>query len=127
MEIESKHHNFILAGFIVILVLEVTELLGYVVANYLATKGVLYWAQSEEGLENNSARRRPVLGWVIQKNDSEVDAVGSRLISEYPGTGNPYVSFLGDFFTWSSEVESASAWNNLLSILLKCRVNNFSY
>jgi hypothetical protein len=42
MEIESKHHNFILAGFIVILVLEVTELLGYVVANYLATKEVLY-------------------------------------------------------------------------------------
>ena len=49
MEIESKHHNFILAGFAVIPVLEVTELLGYVVANYLVNKGVLYRAQSEEG------------------------------------------------------------------------------
>ena len=67
MGIESKHHNFILAGFLVILVLGVTELLGYVVANYLVTKGVLYRAQSEEGLEENLARRRPVLGWVTQK------------------------------------------------------------
>jgi len=99
MQIEPRHHNFILAGFVVILVLGVTELLGYVVANYHINKGVLYRAQSEEGFEQYLAQRHPVLGWVTQKDDSEVDAVGTRLIPAYPGTENPCVSLYGNSFT----------------------------
>jgi hypothetical protein len=125
MRTNFTHRKVFLTGCVVMFLLGVTELLGYVAANYLATKGALYRAQSEEGFEKYVARRHPVLGWVTQKDDSEVDAVGSRLIPAYPETENPCVSLYGDSFTWSSEVDSASAWSNQLSILLKCRVNNF--
>jgi len=116
--------KLILTGVCFLATLLVIELLAYLVANFLASKGALYKPQSEEGFASYVARRHPVLGWVPKPN-AGFDNVGSRPTPAHPDTRNPCVSLYGDSFTWSSEVGPESAWGNRLSASLKCRVHNF--
>lgn len=62
MRTNLTRRKLFLAACVVVFLLGVTEILGYVVASYLATKGALYRAKSEEGFEEYLAWRHPILG-----------------------------------------------------------------
>jgi len=102
------------------------EGISYYLGKYLETKGVLYKAQETfDDFENYLANRDPVLGWIPK---ADVDETGSRIIPAYPDpTRFPAcVSLYGDSVTWAAEVDNQHAWSNVLSLLLGCRVANYS-
>jgi hypothetical protein len=102
------------------------EGISYYLGKYLETKGVLYKAQETfDDFENYLATRDPVLGWIPK---ADVDETGSRIIPAYPdATRFPAcVSLYGDSVTWAAEVDNQHAWSNVLSLLLGCRVANYS-
>ncbi len=53
------------------------------------------------------------------------DSSGARPSPAFPVVGNECLSLYGDSFVYANEVDDASAWGNVLTELVRCRVGNF--
>ena len=129
---ERRKSKSLLFNLILIaIVLSPLEIFSYIMAkHFLAPRGLVYDAPvpTEEEFANYLQTRHPVLGWPSPQNYGveEMDKIGSRVNPYFPDTSEiPCVSVYGDSFSWSEEVNAASAWPAQLSKLLNCRVNNF--
>lgn len=75
------------------------------------------------------AARDTLLGWPTPKRigNGYFDATGSRMIPAFPDPkkDTTLISLYGDSMTESLEVDSAAAWSNQLSMMVKGRVANF--
>ncbi len=82
---------------------------------------------SRSAYESYLTIRHPELGWPAPRDigGRKYDASGSRPVPAFPTPGNECVTLYGDSFTYSTDVEDADAWGNVLAKRLGCRVGNF--
>lgn len=114
------------------------EISAYVMGSVLKNMALIYDMPTNlEGYDGYSdfyeeylADRDDQLGW-LPREDAEMDYFqdesGSRFTPAFPdpASNQNCVSLYGDSYTYSSEVDSESAWGNVLSKKLNCRVANF--
>ena len=128
MRVNGSSKRYVLA--LLALTILVVEGISFLAGIYLQPLGIFYKPIIADDYPEYLAIRDPVLGWPAPNTfgqDGERDAVGSRIIPLFPDPASysPCVALYGDSFTWSSEVDHAHAWSNVLSGLLQCRVANY--
>jgi len=124
----AYHRNSINYILLVLLVLTVIEGSSYFIERYLVGKGIIYEPPVSGDYEEYVAHRDSVLGWPFPASFGRAnhDAAGSRIIPAFPDPEDKAcASVYGDSFTWGQEVNNESAWSNVLSEQLNCRVSNF--
>jgi hypothetical protein len=136
----KDNHNHI--GFILILIffLVFLELISYLSALYISTRGkFLYIPQINESYNTYILRVNQYYGWPSSFTTPKgavsdelikgfrFDESGSRVIPAFPGPQKACVSLYGDSFAYSGGVDDQHAWSNVLSILLGCKVANFGF
>ena len=124
----SRHSIFYVFSIVVVLV--VLETASYSVVKVLQKKGVFYKPVVHASYQDYLSKRDPLLGWPSPGEfgtGDKYDSSGSRIIPSFPDAKNHQacISLYGDSFTYSSEVDHADAWSNVLSRLLGCRVANY--
>lgn len=117
---------------IVVLLLSALELVSLF---FLSTESdfILYrvynpWMPTKERFDSYAATRDPALGWPKKTDHGTVlTAAGARRspANDALGAANACVSIYGDSFAYSSGVDDARAWSNILAQRLGCRVDNF--
>lgn len=82
----------------------------------------------KERFDSYAATRDPTLGWPKKTDYGTVLTAGGARRSpanDALGAADPCVSIYGDSFGYSSGVDDAQAWSNILARTLGCRVDNF--
>lgn len=104
------------------------EVVAFFAGLYLQDKGVYYAPPEELHYQEYMAQRDPVLGWPSPASfgrDGGRGASGARVDPLFADSLSPCVSVYGDSYTWSQEVDDASAWSSVLGHTLGCRVANY--
>ena len=105
------------------------EGVSYIGQGMLVRRGVIYEPPGEDAIrEFYRYPPDPRLGWPSPERfgTDERDRSGSRLIPSFPDPDlDACASAYGDSFTWGLEATADTAWANVLSRMLNCRVSNF--
>lgn len=115
------------------IILLTIEIFSWISCAFLVNKGILYTPESVSFQEYQDylQTRDGVLGWpsltsLAGGRPGPYDQSGSRIIPAFPDPGahSPCLSLYGDSFTFGG-ANPQTAWANILSKLLDCRVANY--
>ena len=105
------------------------ETISFFTTGFLAGRGVVYSPNLPVDVDLYLAERHPLLGWpsAVPNPKQLRDDCGARTSPLFPDRGKtpPALSVYGDSFSWSSGVQEAAAWTEVLSGLIGDRVDNF--
>lgn len=112
-----------------LLVLASLEVICFYGTMYLVDHGAVYTPKLDTNYEHYLSVRDPLLGWPsrVPNPKKRRDSSGARFSPQFPNRHKtpPAVSVYGDSFSWSSGVDDAAAWPEVMSSLIEARVDNF--
>jgi len=117
---------------IILVVIASVELIAYLGTSILTHQNLIFSPlYITESYENYQKRFLPTLGWpppnYLEIKKDFYDSSGSRQTPAFPDPNRTpaRISLYGDSYTEAWGINHANTWNNVLSLMLNCRVSNF--